>query len=74
MKSKYKTVAMRRRTFERLQDYKWGGATFDEVLNDLMDRQPLEEVTEEVLREHRRSLRGFQGRDWRQVRKSLGDD
>lgn len=74
MKSKYHSVAVRRATFERLKDYKMGGATFDEVLNQLMDALPLEEVSQEVLREHRRSLRGFKGRDWKEVRKSLGDD
>ena len=74
MKSKYQSVAVRRDTFERLKAYKWGGATFDQVLNNLMDAQPLEEVTEKVLREHKRRLRTFKGRDWKEVRKSLGDD
>ncbi len=74
MKSKYQSVAVRRDTFERLRAYKWGGATFDQVLNSLMDAQPLEEFTKKVLREHKRRLRTFKGRDWRDVRKSLGDD
>ena len=74
MKSKYQSVAVRRATFERLKDYKMGGATFDEVLHQLMDALPIEEVSEEVLAEHRRRLKDLRGRDWKEVRKSLGDD
>ncbi len=74
MKSKYHTVAMRRQTYERLKDYKMGGGTYDQVLNELMDALPLEEVSDELLAEHRRRLKDFRGRDWREVRKLLGDD
>ena len=74
MKSKYRSVAMRKDTFERLKAYKMGGGTFDQVLNELMDALPLEEVAESVLAEHRRRMATFKGRDWKEVRKSLGDD
>ena len=74
MKSKYQSVAVRRDTFERLRAYKMGGATFDDVLNDLMDAQPLEEFAAEVIKEAKKRLRTFKGRDWKEVRKSLGDD
>jgi hypothetical protein len=74
MKQKYHTVAMRRQTYERLKDYKMGGGTYDQVLNELMDALPLEEVSKEFLAEHRRRMKDLRGTDWREVRKSLGDD
>ena len=74
MKSKYRTVAMRKQTYLRLKAYTRGGATFDQVITDLLDLQPEEEVTKAELREFRRRARTFQGRDWREVRKALGDD
>ena len=74
MKSGYHNVPVRKDTFERLRAYKMGDATYDQVLNDLMDAQPLEVVAESVLREARRRMKNFRGRDWREVRKSLGDD
>ena len=73
MKPKYRSVAMRKDTFERLRSYKMGGGTFDQVLNELMDALPLEEVAQSVLEEHRRRMKTFEGREWRGVRKSLGD-
>jgi hypothetical protein len=74
MNPPYKTVAVREDTYERLRGYKMGGATFDKVLNDLMDAVPLEEVSKATLRQHRRRLRTFRGRSVGEVRKALGDD
>jgi hypothetical protein len=74
MKQKYYTVAMRRQTYERLKDYKMGGGTYDQVLNQLMDALPLEEVSEEVLKEHRRRLKSSRWVSLEEVRKALGDD
>ena len=53
----YRTVNVGSTTFERLKSYKVAGKTFDEVLNDLMDRTEPETVHREVLREHERRLR-----------------
>ena len=38
----YHTVPVRRNTWERLKAYRLGGSSYDDVLNDLMDRVPLE--------------------------------
>lgn len=71
----YKNFPVREETWQRLRAYKMGGATFDEVVKDLLDSVPLEEVSEEVIREHKRRMRSRKGwKDWREVRKSLGDD
>jgi hypothetical protein len=74
MSHPYKNIPVRQATWQRLRAYKMGGATFDEVLNDLMDSVPLERVAKKVLREAKRRLKTFQGTDWRKVRKSLGDE
>jgi hypothetical protein len=36
------TVPVRRNTWERLKAYRLGGASYDDVLNDLLDEVPLE--------------------------------
>lgn len=64
---KYHNVPVLEATWLRLRDYRMGSQTFDQVLNGLMDSMPLEMLTEDVLREHRRRLATFQGRDWREV-------
>lgn len=74
MKSVYRNVPVRKDTFERLKAYKMADATYDQVINQLMDALPLEEVAGWVLREHRRRMKDLRGRDWKEVRKSLGDD
>jgi len=74
MKRKYYTVAMRKQTYLRLKAYTRGGATFDQVLKDLLDMQPVEEVTAAELKEIEHRFRTFQGRPWSEVRKSLGLD
>ncbi len=51
-----------------------GSATYDQVLNELMNALPLEDVAEKVVREHRRRMRSRRGRGWKAVRKTLGDD
>ena len=74
MKSVYKNVPVREDTWERLRGYKMGSATYDQVLNELMNALPLEDVAEKVVREHRRRMRSRRGRGWKAVRKTLGDD
>ena len=65
----YKTVPVTEKTYRRLKDYKMGGATFDEVLTELMRSVPVEVVAERVVREHYARLRTFEGRPWREILK-----
>ena len=74
MKSAYKNLPVREDTWERLRGYKMESATYDQVLNELMNALPLEDVAEKVVREHRRRMRSRRGRGWKAVRKTLGDD
>ena len=74
MKSAYKNVPVREDTWERLRGYKMASATYDQVLNELMNALPLEDVAEKVVREHRRRMRSRRGRGWKVVRKTFGDD
>ena len=73
MKRKYYTVAMRKETYLRLKEGTRGGATFDQVITGLLDLHT-EEISAAELKIVRQRLKTFQGRDWREVRKSLGDD
>ena len=59
------TVPVRSETLRRLRSYKVGGATYDEVLNDLMDVKP----PGAFIREHLRRLREEPDIPWREVRK-----
>ena len=59
------TVPVRPETLRRLRSYKVGGATYDEVLNDLMDVNP----SGAFIREHLRRLREEPDIPWREVRK-----
>lgn len=38
----YHTIPVRRSTWDRFKGYRMGGASYDEVLNDIMDMIPLE--------------------------------
>lgn len=71
---KYHNVPVLESTWLRLRDYKVRSQTYDAVLNGLMDSVPLEMVSKEVLAEHRRRLKSNDWKDWREVRKELGDD
>jgi len=63
----YKNVPVKEETYLRLKDYKMGGATFDEVLDELMRSVPVEVVAERVIREHYERMREREGRPWREV-------
>ena len=54
------TITVRTSTKKRLSDYKWGDRTYDDVLNVLMDRVPLEDISREQVREHYRRLKTFE--------------
>lgn len=55
------TITINERTKERLSDYKFGDWTFDNVLNMLMDKVSIEDVSAEHIREHYRRLADFKG-------------
>lgn len=50
------TLTLSTKTRARLSDYKRGDATFDDVLNFLMDRVPIEDIALEQIVEHYRRL------------------
>ena len=61
------TIPVKPETLSRLRSYKIGDATYDDVLNDLMDDQP----PEGFIREHLRRLKEETFSDWKDVRKRL---
>ena len=63
----YKSVPVTEETYRKLRDYKMGGATFDDVLNELMRSVPVEAVAERVIREHHERMREWEGRPWREA-------
>lgn len=52
-KEPYHTIPVRRSTWERFKSYRMGGASYDEVLNDLMDQVPLEAYASRYLAKQR---------------------
>ncbi len=61
------TIPVKQETLARLRSYKVGGATYDDVLNNLMDDQP----PAGFIREHLRRLKEETFSDWQDVRKRL---
>jgi len=61
------TIPMKRKTKARLRSYEVGGATYDDVLNDLMDDRP----PAGFIRKHLQSLKEEEFSDWEDVRKRL---
>jgi hypothetical protein len=55
------TITVAASTRERLSDYKRGDATFDDVLNFLMDQVPIEDIAYDQIVEHYRRLATFRG-------------
>ncbi|MCI4337377.1 MAG: hypothetical protein L3K17_09385 [Thermoplasmata archaeon] len=58
---------MKADTLRRLRGYKAGGASFDQVLNDLMDEIP----PAGFIQEHLRRLREEETVDWDRVKAQL---
>jgi len=73
MTDSYKTIPVRPSTWTRLRDYRMGDATFDAVLNELMDNVPLEVFSKKLIQEHNKRMRTFEGRSWRKVKNDLKD-
>ncbi len=65
------TITVDVRTKERLSDYKYGDLTYDDLLNMLMDKVSIEDITAEHIREHYRRLADFKGVSKGEFRKSL---
>jgi len=63
----YKSVPVTEETYRRLRDYKMRGATFDEVINELMRSVPVEVLAERVVKEHYERMREREGSPWRDV-------
>ncbi len=55
------TITINEKTKERLSDYKLGNWTFDDVLNMLMNRVSIEDVSAEHIKEHYHRLADFKG-------------
>jgi hypothetical protein len=64
----YTTIPVRKETLDRLKGYKVGGATYDDLINDLLEVHP----PEEFFLEHLRRLRGEKRRAWDEIREDLG--
>lgn len=56
-KEPYHTIPVRRGTWERFRSYRMGGASYDDVLNDMMDQFPLEKYAAEYLSKQREKTR-----------------
>lgn len=65
------TITIDERTKARLADYKLGGWTFDDILNMLMDRVRIEDISAEHIKEHYRRLSDFQGVSKDEFRKRI---
>jgi len=61
------TVPVKPETLARLRSYKVRGATYDDVLNELMDDHP----PREFLLEHLRRLKREPRRPWSEIKKEL---
>jgi hypothetical protein len=61
------SVPVRKETLERLRNYKVGGASYDDLINDLLAVHP----PEEFFLEHVRRLRGEERRSWRAIKDEL---
>lgn len=59
------TVTVQPATLERLRQYKAGGKTYDDVLNELMDALP----PRRFLEAHLKALKEEEFSDWRSVKK-----
>jgi len=55
------TITIDAQTRQRLVGYKHGDWTFDDVINMLMDRVSMEDLSEEHIREHLERLKDFKG-------------
>lgn len=64
---RYTTIPVRKETLDKLRGYKVGGATYDDLINDLLTVHP----PEEFFLEHLRRLRGEKRRTWAEIKEEL---
>jgi len=55
------TVSINKQTKERLEFYKMGNMTYDELLNYFMDVISIEDVSKKHIEEHYKRLKTFDG-------------
>jgi hypothetical protein len=65
------TITIEIKTKERLADYKYGDMTYDDLLNMLMDKVAIEDISAEHIREHYRRLDDFKGLSKKEFEKRL---
>ena len=65
------TITVNNKTKDRLTDYKFGNWTYDEVLNMLMDKVSIEDISSEHIEEHYRRLKDFKGVSKEDFKKEL---
>jgi len=65
------TITVDEKTKDRLTDYKFGNWTYDEVLNMLMDKVSIEDISSEHIEEHYRRLKNFKGVSKEDFKKEL---
>ena len=66
-RSTYTTVPVQKQTLQKLKAYKVGGASYDELINDLLAVHP----PAEFFLEHVRRLQGEPRRPWSEIRAEL---
>ncbi len=55
------TISIKEETKARLDDYKMGNTTYDELLNYFMDEVDIDDVAKEHIEEHKRRMKDFRG-------------
>ena len=55
------TISIRGATKDRLNDYKMGSMTYDDLLNSFMDSIAIEDIAEKHVKEHYARLNSFKG-------------
>lgn len=65
------TITIDTKTKERLADYKYGNMTYDELLNMLMDKVSIEDISLEHIKEHYHRLDNFKGLSKEEFKKRL---
>lgn len=65
------TITISDQTRRRLSDYKRGDATYDDVLNNLMDLVPIEDVAMKDIEEHYKRLQTFQAIPANKIRERI---
>jgi hypothetical protein len=65
------TITIEVKTKERLADYKYGDMTYDDLLNMLMDKVAIEDISVEHIKEHYRRLDDFKGLSKKEFEKRL---